>query len=108
MSAHAQMTFPFASLDFEGYTILTVDQVAAKIGKSSKHILNLIEEGELCALDLKGKLATRRDCRIPLEAYRAFVLSRMTGQMRSDFIRTLPRAVRMELLKEIQESLRSL
>lgn len=105
MSLDSQLAFPFASLDFEGFTVLTVDQIALKLRYTSQHILNLVEQGELVAIDGKSKGVTRRECRIPLEAYRNFVFARMTGEHRRDFIHTLPRHVRVELLREIKESL---
>ena len=108
MSAGAQqLAFPFASLDFEGHTILTVDMIAAKLAFTSQHILNLVDDGSLVALDAKGAKATRRSCRIPLENYRAFIMARLTGpapEMKT-FIHQLPRTVRMELMREIKESL---
>lgn len=109
MTATLQLAFPFASLDFEGFTILTVDQIAQKLRYTPKHILNLVEQGELVAVDGKSKGVTRRDCRIPIENYRAFIVARLTGptpQMRA-FIHELPRHVRIELMREIKESLAS-
>lgn len=100
-----QLAFPFASLDFEGFTILTVDQIATKLRYSSLHILNLVEQGELVAIDGKSKGATRRECRIPIESYRAWVMTRMTAPFRRDFFRTLSRDQRMELIRELKESL---
>lgn len=103
----AQLSFPFASLDFEGFTSLTVDQIAVKLRKTPKHILNLVEQGELVSVDCKSKGVTRRDCRIPIECWRAFVMKRLTGpapQMRT-FIFELPRDVRVALIRELKESL---
>lgn len=105
MPTDHQLAFPFDSLDFNGFTILTVGQIATKLRYTIQHILNLIEQGELVAIEGKSKGATRRECRIPLEAYRNFVFARMTGEHRRDFIHTLPRNVRLELLREIKESL---
>ena len=102
-----QLAFPFASLDFEGHTVLTVDMIAVKLNYTAQHILNLVEQGDLIAIDGKSKGATRRNCRIALEAYRAWVISRLTGpapEVRI-FIRQLPRSVRVELMREIKESL---
>ena len=107
MSNPQQLAFPFASLDFEGFTVLTVDQIAVKLNYTSQHILNLVEQGDLHALDGKSVGVTRRNCRIPLEEYRAWVLKRMTGVSRVDFIATLPRSVREALITELRESLKS-
>jgi len=104
MSA-TQLAFPFASLDFEGFTTLTVDQIATKLRYTANHILNLVEQGELVAVDGKSKGVSRRNCRIPVEAYRAFVVKRMTSEFRTDFFRTLTREQRQELIRELKESL---
>ena len=106
-TAGQQLAFPFASLDFEGFTTLTVDQIAAKLRFTTQHILNLVEQGELVAVDGKGRDVSRRSCRVPLENYRAFILARLTGPapQTREFIHQLPRAVRLELLREIKESL---
>ncbi len=103
-----QLAFPFASLDFEGYTTLTVDQIAIKLRKTPQHILNLVEQGELVALECKSAKATRRDCRIPLEEYRAFIMRRLTGpaSVSTDFIRGMSREVRLALITELKESLK--
>lgn len=107
MTSPTQLGFPFASLDFEGHTVLTVDNIATKLRYTAKHILNLIEQGELVAIDGKSKGATRRDCRIAIEAYRAWVMSRMTAEFRRDFFKTLTREQRVELIRELKESLTS-
>jgi hypothetical protein len=107
MTAVTQLAFPFASLDFEGFTILTVDQIAQKLRYTPQHILNLVEQGELVAIDGKSKGVNRRNCRVAIEAYRAFCVARLTGpapQMR-EFIHQLPRSVRIELIRELKESL---
>lgn len=108
MSTGIQLSFPFPSLDFEGHSILTVGQIADKLGYTSTHILNLVEEGELCAIDGKGKDVTRRNCRVAVEAYRAFIMKRLTGPAPEikQFIDSLPRHVRVALLAQIKESLK--
>lgn len=104
-----QLAFPFASLDFEGFTILTVDQIATKLRYTPQHILNLVEQGELVAIDGKSRGATRRDCRVAIEEYRAFIMKRLTGpaSISKDFIHQLPREVRVALIRELKESLQS-
>jgi hypothetical protein len=109
MTTPVQLSFPYASLDFEGHTILTADMIAAKLNYSVQHILNLVDDGSLVALDGKGRKSTRRSCRVPLENYRKFIMDRLTGptpEMR-EFIHQLPRHVRVELMREIKESLAS-
>ncbi len=109
MTAATQLAFPFASLDFEGFTILTVDQIATKLRFTAQHILNLVDQGEMIAIDGKSKKATRRECRIAIEEYRAFIIRRLTGpaSVSKAFIHELPRDVRVALLRELKESLAS-
>ncbi len=106
MSTVEQMAFPFASLDFPAHTAITIDQMARKLNVSHNHLLNECDNGELCAVDLKGQKASRRHVRVPIESYRSYVLRRMTGPFRKDFLRDLPRHVREELLRELKESLK--
>ena len=100
-----QLSFVFASLDFPGRTTVSLDEVAERLGCSVDHLLNEVERGALVGVDLKGAKATRRFVRVPLEGYRAYVLARVTGPFRADFIAELPRAVRLQLLAEIEASL---
>lgn len=101
-----QQAFPFPSIDFEGFTVLTVDQIAKKLRWSSQHILNLVEQGDPVAIDGRSANVTRRNCRITIEAYRAWVIRRMTGPFRHEFIRDLPRHVRIELIQNLTASLK--
>lgn len=101
-----QLAFPFPSLDFPGRTVVSVPEIAARLGVSDQTILNLADDGSFAGIDLKGKRATKRCLRFPLEVYHAFVLSRLTGPLRGQFLRELPRATRQQLLRELQESLR--
>lgn len=102
-----QLQFPFPSLDFPGRTTLTVTEMARRLGVSDQTILNLADEGEIPGVDLKGKHATRRCLRVPIESWRNFVLSRLTGPMQRDFLRALPKATLRELHREIGEWLRA-
>lgn len=96
-----QLAFPFASLDFAGRANIPVWEMAKKLGVSSDHLLNEVEHGALVGLDLKGAKATRRNVIVPIEAYRAYVLARMTGPFRRDFIRDLPAHIKRELRREL-------
>ena len=98
--------FPFVSLDFPGRTNLSLDEIATRLGCSVAHLLNECENGALCGLDLKGAKATRRFVRVPIEGYRAYVITRMTVPFRRDFIRDLPREVQQELLVQLKEALK--
>jgi len=101
-----QLAFPFASLDFPGRSTVMLSEIAEKLGVSHQHLLNEIDEGTFVGIDLKGKGATKRCIRIPLEIYHRFILSRLTGPLRGQFLRDLPVATRRQLLRELQESLR--
>ena len=107
MATSEQLAFPFASLDFFGRSTLALGEIAEKLGCSVDHLLNECEHGALCGVDLKGAKASRRNVRVPIESYRAYVLSRVTDPFRADFIKDLPRAVRLELLVEIEKSLKT-
>jgi predicted DNA-binding transcriptional regulator AlpA len=102
-----QLVFPFPSLDFPGRTAVTVPEVAAKLGVSDQTILNLVDDGSVAGLDMKGRRATKRCVRFPIEVYHTFVLSRLTGPLRGQFLKELPKATRLQLLRELQESLRA-
>lgn len=103
MSASAQLAFPFASLDFEGRTVLSVGDIAVKLNFTRRHVINLIESGELVAINgAVNPVGERSSPRIPLESYRAFVLTRMTGPFVNEFIKHLPRETLRQLLAEIK------
>ena len=64
-----QLTFP--SLSFPGRKTLYVSEVADRLGCTDQHIMDLIEEGKLQAVNIGG--ATRKFWRIPVEAYELFL-----------------------------------
>ena len=105
MPAAEQMAFPFASLDFAGRTVITLTEMATKLRCSTDHLLNECEHGALCGIDLKGAKAERRNVMVPIESYRAYVLKRMTGEFRAEFVRDLPRAVKLQLMAELKADL---
>lgn len=106
MQAAEQIVFPFVSLDFPGRAVpLQLWEIASKLGVSVDHLLNEVEAGSLKGLDLKGAQATRRNVRVPVECYRAYVIERMTAEFRASFVRDLPRGVRVALVREICGSL---
>ncbi len=106
MPAPEQIVFPFASLDFPGRGSVTLAEISEKLRCSVEHLLNEVEAGAFPgALDIKGTGASRRTIRVPIEGYRAYVLQRMTGPWRADFVRDLPRATRRELLRETVSAL---
>ncbi len=107
MSAE-QLNF-FASLDFPGRTTLHLGEIAGKLGCTVQHLLNEIDQNAFVGIDLKGAEATRRAIRVPIECYRTYVLSRLTGPVdfKMKFLRELPIATRRELIGELTLSLRT-
>lgn len=100
MPLPSQLLLPFASLDFSGRETVTLAEIAAKLGGSVDHYANLVEDGTLTALDLTRHMGSRRMIRIPIEEYRRFVLSRLTGKRRAEFLDELPNSTRSELADE--------
>lgn len=105
MSAE-QLTF-FASLDFAGRTTLGLAEIAEKLGCTVQHLLNEIERGAFQGLNLAASHAGRRAMRIPVECYRAYVLSKLTGavDLRMQFLADLPVASRREVATAIYTTL---
>jgi hypothetical protein len=103
-----QLQFPFPSLDFPGRVWMRVDEVAEKFGVTAPHVINLIIEGKLLALDHRGAGSARATYRIPIEAYRDYVVRAMTTPIdRMRLLRDLPAATRRELIRELQASLKT-
>ena len=97
-----QLTF-FASLDFPGRTTLGLLEIAEKIGCSVQHLLNEIERGAFSGLNIAAAGAKRREMRMPVECYRTWVLSKLTGpvDVRMQFLADLPVAARREVAQAI-------
>jgi len=51
--------------------VLFVSEVATRLGVTDQHIIDLIDEGKLQAVNIGGH--TRKFWRIPIEAYQAFL-----------------------------------
>ncbi len=102
-----QLQFPFASLDFPGRVSLRVEEVAGKLGITPKHVVDLIAEGKLVALDHRGLGASRACYRIPVEEYRNYVVRSLTTSPaeRMRLLRDLPRATLRDLVRELKEYL---
>lgn len=99
-----QLEFPFYSLDFPERFTLKVGEVAERLGVSEQHVLNLIDEGEFGSLNLAPNRA-RKLVRIPLEAYRDFILRAYSGDVRKRFLRSLPREALQALQHDILQIL---
>lgn len=107
MSAE-QLTF-FASLDFPGRSTLGLAEIAERVGCTVQHLLNQIDEGRFSGLNIAGQSVSRRAIRVPIECYRAWVLSCLTGDVdfKMRFLRELPAATRRQLIEELNTSLRT-
>jgi len=72
-----QMEFP--SLAFpKDRTVLYVFEVAAKLRVSERHVIDLIEEGKLRAINIAGANATdKRFYRVPVESWESYLAGAM-------------------------------
>ena len=95
------------SLDFPGRTTLMVSEIAERLGYSPKHVVALIADGSIPALNGKSSAAVRPSFRVPIEAYCDFVVTRVNGGLRAQFISSLPAATRRTLIMELQASLKT-
>lgn len=104
MPAPHQDEFPFASLEFPGRTSLYAHEVAERLGCTTQHVVDLIAEGALSAIDItgRGNSSDRRALRIPVEAYRDFVAARVTGARRRQLLAQLPLATLAQLDLEVR------
>ncbi len=97
-----QLQFAFPSLDFPGRVNLGVDEVAKKLGISAQHVIDLIVEGKLRALDMRGKGALRALYRVPVECYRDFIVASLTTPAeRMRLLRELPKTTLRDLRHEL-------
>lgn len=99
-----QDEFPFASLDFPGRTTLRVSEVAERLGIVAEQVIAFIEQGELGNLNISAG-TKRRHMRIPIEAYRDFIIRRIDGPSRPLFLKTLPPATLRQIQREINHIL---
>lgn len=103
MPAALQLLLPFACLDFPGRETVTVWEIAGKLGVTSQHVLDHVDENRLVALDTK-LVASRRNLRVPVDEYRRWVLSLLTGPARRQFLAELPQPVLRDIAAEILTS----
>lgn len=103
-----QKEFIFPTLDFEGRVALTVDECARKLHCTPKHVLDLIDEERLLAIDISGagNKSRRRTCRVPVEAWRDFLLKSATGPYDHSPLKQLPTASLIKLYQDIRAHLR--
>lgn len=69
--------FPFPLSDLTGHAVFLVEEVASALRVTTRHLALLITEGSLVALNVGSCDASSYRFRIPGEAYRAFLLSRI-------------------------------
>ncbi len=101
-----QLQFAFASLDFPGRVTLRLEEVAAKLGITAQHVIDLIIEGKLQAVDVRGAGASRATYRIPIECYRDWIVRSLTSPAeRMRLLRELPKATLRELKRELEQLL---
>lgn len=114
MESENQNEFPFASLDFPGRTALYPKEMAERNGVTAQHILDLIEEKSIPAIDWKGinNKSDRCTPRIPIEVYRNVILSRLTCDLEESLfgtnpLETLPPHTLVRLHKQLTALLKS-
>ncbi len=97
----------FASLDFPGRTTLGLAEIAERVGCTVQHLLNECDRGAFSGLNIAAPGAARRAMRIPVECYRAWVISKLSGpvDLRMQFLRDLPVATRTEVVCGIYATL---
>ncbi len=81
--------------------VLYMHEIAERLGCSIDQAYDLADDGSLVAINIASAGVTRRELRVPIEAWRNFILARMTGPTRSYFLRTLPPAVLAQLRAEL-------
>lgn len=102
MAQPHQLSLSFACLDFPANRgAVAAWEIAEKLGCSVQHILNQIDEGELQALDLASPHVSRRMTRVPVEEYRAYIMRRLAGVKRREFLGELPRETLLQIHAEI-------
>ncbi len=100
-----QMIFPFESLDIQHRSVLTVDDIRKKLRVSVDHVINLVEAGELKNVNTAVSELKRKQYRIPIESYRDFIIRRMSGPARKEFLQSLPRDTLLKVYHQLKELL---
>lgn len=96
MHAHEQqLMLEFASIDFAARSVVTVTEIAAKLGKSVRHIIDHIEAGKLRALNTT--LASKASYTVAVSEYRRWVMAMLTSDERLKLVAELPPATRREI-----------
>lgn len=104
MATAHQLDLPFSLLDTQGKVVLSVREVAERLGCTTQHVANLIASGHLAALSI-GQGQSRMAARIPVEAFRDFVIRSLTVPFDRSPLRTLPTQALIRMHREIGEHL---
>jgi excisionase family DNA binding protein len=101
-----QLELPYALLDVQGRTTLTVREVAQRLGCTPQHICELISSQMIGAINI-GTGKRRMAARIPVECFRDFVIRSMTCPWERSPLRTLPLQALINHHRELGIYLRS-
>ena len=106
MPSALQMEFCYSSLDLPGRSVVTVVEIAEKLGYSVQHIINAVDAGELVACNL-ALGTSKRSLRVPIEEYRAWIMRHLTApaSKRTAWIDGLSHSVKLELHAELSRRL---
>ena len=85
--------------------MLTVDDICKKLRRSDRHVINLIDSGQITAINTSVCQNKRRYYRIPIESYRDFIIRRMSGPARKEFLQSLPRDTLLKVYHQLKELL---
>ena len=104
MPAEQQLSLPFACLDFPCRETVTLGEISAKLRFSVVHIWKHVDVGNLRIID--GALTkSRRAIRVPVDEYRRWVMTLLTGPGRTQLVEELPDAVARELYETLRKRL---
>ncbi len=93
---------------FPDRTTLGVPEIAEKLMVSTKHITNLIEDGELNAVNTSKDTKNKRaNYRIPVEAYNEFITQRLVHSAGASILFDLHEAVQLDLYRRLKTKFES-
>lgn len=102
-----QMELPYSLLETNGRSVLTVAEIAEQLCCTPRHVTSLIDSGELVAIDISGKGTSRMRARVPVEAWRDFVVRSVSAPLPKSPLRHLPANTLLRLYHELAEHLRA-
>ena len=104
-STQQQLELPFALLDVQGRTTLTVREVAERLHCTTQHVCELIACQALCAINI-GLGKSRMAARIPVESFRDFIIKSLTCPWAQSPLRDLPTPALVRFYNELGTHLR--